>query len=182
MSGEPLKLEPNDGDDDDAGEHEPAGEKKKKARGGDEPSGARTARRHAGELRGRIEPVFERLAEWRESRGDLELAAVIREDARTMSSSIVGLTKRLPAVRGPLLVVLAIVEPLLAFGRLARIVGGRWTDARARAANERELERQDEPQPAWEEMTEAELRSYHYAGQAEATAELERRELERAGA
>jgi hypothetical protein len=136
-------------------EEKPAGKSKKK-RGGDEPSGARTRRRHDADVRGKLESVFERLAEWREGRGDIELAEIIREDAAAMTGGLVALTRPLEWLRGPLVFVLAIVEPALAFGRILRVVAGRWAERRARIAYERELEAEpppepgpDEPPPAW---------------------------------
>ena len=110
-----------------------------------EDSKARTRRRHDAEVRERLGNVFERLAEWRESRGDEELAAIIREDARSMTAGFVSLTRNLPVVRAVVLNVLAFLEPVLAFGRLVRVVVGRWQVRRWEAAAQAEAETVGEP-------------------------------------
>jgi hypothetical protein len=131
VSPEPLDL---------SGEHELEEEepKKKRARGGDEAPGARTRRRHEGELRGRLSDVFERLAEWLEGRGDAELAGIIREDSKAMVGGLVSLTRPAAWLRPPMLAALSVVEPVLAFGRVLRVLGGRWAERRARIALERQ--------------------------------------------
>jgi hypothetical protein len=111
---------------------------KKKPRGGDEAPGARTRRRHEGELRGRLGDVFERLAEWLEGRGDAELAGIIREDSKAMVGGLVSLTRPAAWLRPPMLAALSVVEPVLAFGRVFRVLGGRWVARRERIALERQ--------------------------------------------
>lgn len=120
-----LDLEPKPGDGDDQPPHEP----------GQSP---RSQRRHrqkerqaSGELNGRLLAIFERLADRFEGKGDLELADVIREDSRAMVGGLVSLTKRIPGAAAPILLVLGIVEPVLAFGRVFRLLASRWAYRRA---------------------------------------------------
>jgi hypothetical protein len=121
----------------------------------------RTVRRHGAEVRERLGAVVDRLAEWREARGDVELADALREDAKTIVGGFESLVRSFAWVRAPLLVALGVVEPLLAFGRILRILGGRLADRRARAREQAEAEAEaaaaetpapvaGEPRPPWE--------------------------------
>lgn len=101
-----------------------------KKRGGDEPAGARSRRRDASELQARMTRTLDRLAEALEGRGDRELAGIIREDGPAITGGLVALTKPVKWLVSPLTVALAIAEPLLAFGRVARVLAGRWRDRR----------------------------------------------------
>lgn len=135
-----LEPEPELERDDQDGEK--AGGKKR-----DEPSGARTRRRHNAELRERLGKVLERAAEWREARGDHELAAVLREDKQAIIGGLVSLTGPFLWLYGPLIAGLQVLEPVMAFGRVLRIMGVRMADRRARRQAERELELEPDPAP-----------------------------------
>lgn len=172
-AGDTLSLAGDELEDDELGAEDSASSssssapKRKKRRGGDEAPGARTRRRHEGELRNRLELTLERIAEWLEGRGDLELAGVIREDSKAMIGGLVSLTRPLGWLRPPLIAVLSVVEPVLAFGRVLRILGGRLADRRARAREAAVVD--------WTALTDGELESAASAGYAEADAELARR-------
>jgi hypothetical protein len=77
------------------------------------------------ELKSRLTGVFDRIAEAADARGDEELADIIREDRDVMAGGIVSLTRPFMALRAPVVLALAIVEPVMAFGRLARLMIGR---------------------------------------------------------
>lgn len=94
-----------------------------------------TAPREVG-LGARIQTTLDRLAESLEGRGDHELAAVIREDSKAMAGGLVSLTGRFKPLRSPLLALLSVVEPLIAFGRVGRILIGRVAARRQRVAQE----------------------------------------------
>lgn len=110
--------------------------------GGEEPKpepgrSPRSERRHrqkereaAQGLTSRLQAIFDRIADRFEGKGDHELADIIREDSRAMVGGLVGLTKRIPGAAAPILLVLGIVEPVLAFGRLFRVLAGRWAARR----------------------------------------------------
>lgn len=98
---------------------------------------ATTAQRIEDELLSRLDRTFDRIAEWRLSRGDEELATVISEDKGQMSHGLVSLTRLAPVVRTPLLMILNLLEPALAFGRVGRILAGRWVMRREQIAAER---------------------------------------------
>lgn len=85
----------------------------------------------ATEIRSRLDRVFDRIAEWRDARDDEELATVIREDKDMMAQGIVSLTNSFNPLRVPLLMGLNLIEPLLAFGRVVRVLVGRWMARRA---------------------------------------------------
>lgn len=87
--------------------------------------------RSESELRGRLSACLERIAVSLETRGDEELAEIIREDAEIMSVGLVSLTRPFKALRAPLQVALAIVEPAMAFGRLIRALAERAAMRRA---------------------------------------------------
>lgn len=78
------------------------------------------------DLRTRLEGVFDRIAEAAEVRGDIELADAIAEDAKVMAQGLVSFTRPLRALRGPLLLLLGIVEPFMAFRRVGMLLFGRW--------------------------------------------------------
>lgn len=89
-------------------------------------------------IRSRLQQFFDRLAESRESRGDDELATVIREDTDIMAKAILSATAHVPPLRKGLFLFLAVAEPVFAFGRIGRILFGRWNDRRARQQAEYE--------------------------------------------
>lgn len=123
------------------GGQEPEEDEERKPRGQSE----RSQRRHRSDMRERLFTIFERLADSLEGRGDEELAGMIREDAKAMVGGLVSVTKRAPALAGPILSALAVLEPLIAFGRIFRLLVGRLADRRREA-----LEGYDEP-PRFEE-------------------------------
>lgn len=97
------------------------------------------------ELRSRLDRTFDRLAEWRGSRGDAELAQVIEEDKEQMGQGLVSVTRIIPWVRGPLLMFLNLLEPVLAFWRVGRILFSRWVWRREQAAMEAQQQHVGEP-------------------------------------
>lgn len=99
-----------------------------------------------GEIQSQLNDVWDRIAEWREARDDHELANVIREDAPMMTRGTMGLASRFALIRLPLLITLSIIGPVLAFGRVGRILRERFVsrqharaEARAAAAAEWEM-------------------------------------------
>lgn len=90
-------------------------------------------------FRGRLLEVIERIATSLEERGDEELAEILREDGPVMATGLTSLTGLLSPLRLPLLVTLAVIEPVLAFGRLFRVLAYRFADNRNRRAAERAM-------------------------------------------
>ncbi len=76
-------------------------------------------------LETRMRRLFERIGIAIEKRGDTELGEAIREEAKGMAGGLVNLTKHVKPLRLPLLTILSLVEPLLAFGRVVGILTGR---------------------------------------------------------
>lgn len=74
------------------------------------------------EVRSRLARVFDRIAKAREAQEDHELAEVIREDTDAMTQGFVSLTSNVPFLRMPLVMALNILEPVLAFSRVGRII------------------------------------------------------------
>jgi len=102
------------------------------------------------DMRGRLERVQARLVEVFEGRGDQELADVIREDGMAMIGGMIAACRPAAWLRAPVVTVMTVVEPLLAFGRVLRLLAGRWQERRIRLAEEREQaiaewEQQQEP-------------------------------------
>lgn len=89
------------------------------------------------ELHSRMVAAFDQVVEWREARDDEELATAISEDKDKMAKGLVSLTHVVQPLRGPLLIFLGFVEPVLAFGRVGRILGERFIMRRQRIAEER---------------------------------------------
>lgn len=84
------------------------------------------------DLRDRVATVLGRLADLIESRGDDELAETMREDVGVMATGIVSFTR---PFRAPLMFVLAIAEPAIAFGRIGILMIGRMFQRRADRAH-----------------------------------------------
>lgn len=98
------------------------------------------------ELLSRLMRVFDRIAKTLEARGDEELAHIVREDADAMCQGLASLTHSVKFLRSPLLMALNLVEPVLAFGRIIRVLYGRWLERQARIAAERQ-EMESSPAP-----------------------------------
>src|SRR3954466_15253571 len=79
---------------------------------------ASTRDRVENEILSRLDRTCERIATQLDARGDEELSQVIREDKEAIGQGLVSLTSNVKLLRGPLLMILNMVEPLLAFGRL----------------------------------------------------------------
>lgn len=143
---DPLDLETGKPTGDSGEERGPGGRFKKGNRqssAGGKASRAGRPPKIEAELRERFQAVFARISESLEGRDDLELATAIREEAAAMSGGIVSLTRQFTALRAPLLALLALIEPILAFGRVGRILLGRLATRRAQAAAEREMAQQE---------------------------------------
>lgn len=102
------------------------------------------AKREDTDVRSKLDRALDRIAKTLETRGDLELAGVIREDHEQIAEGLVSLTSGVRFLRTPLVFLLNVVEPVLAFGRIARILLGRWQDRAARRQYERENQQGDE--------------------------------------
>ena len=89
------------------------------------------------EVRSRLERTFDRIIKSRRSHDDEELATVIEEDAEAMTQGIVDATTGIPFLRSPLLMALNVIEPVLAFSRVGRILFYRFLERRARKSQER---------------------------------------------
>jgi len=92
------------------------------------------------ELKGRLVGCFERIAESLYARQDEELAELVREDAEVIAQGLVSLTRPFTALRGIVLAIVAIIEPLMAFGRIGRVLLGRMAERRSARAQEPELD------------------------------------------
>lgn len=118
----------------------------------------RSNRRHRASIRERLFAIFDTLADSLEGRGDLELAGIIREDSRAMVGGLESLIKRVPKLAGVVLGGLSVVEPLIAFGRIFRVLARRMRERREEAleqanweagqAEEPEAELEPEEPPA----------------------------------
>jgi len=92
------------------------------------------------DLRDRLVGCFERIAESLYARQDEELAELVREDAEIIAQGLVSLTRPFTALRTVVLAIVAIIEPLMAFGRIGRVLLGRLAERRAARAREPELD------------------------------------------
>lgn len=101
------------------------------------------------EVRTRLENAFTHIVEWREARGDQELAEIIREDGPAMAQGGVAFTRGIPALRTPLILFLDLLEPILAFHRVGRTLLIRVLYRRQLRAEKREQE-QAQAQAEWE--------------------------------
>jgi len=92
------------------------------------------ASKQTGEVQSRMGRVIDRLIERQEGRGDLELAGILREDGEMMANTTADAVKVVPQLAAPLLLILGLIEPFLAFGRLAGLFRHRLLERRERAA------------------------------------------------
>jgi hypothetical protein len=105
-------------------------EKESKPKTRSSSSSRRTGARSEKELADRLYACFERISNALDERGDEELADILREDAGIMAQGLVSLTRPFVILRTPLLATIAIVEPVLAFGRVVRVAAFRWSQRR----------------------------------------------------
>lgn len=94
------------------------------------------------ELGSRLDRTLDRVAVALEQRGDDELATIVREDASAMAQGLISLTRSAKFLRNPLLMSLNLIEPILAFGRITRVLYVRLAERQARVAWERETQAQ----------------------------------------
>src|SRR6266498_147990 len=97
---------------------------------------ARTAAAVEKDLKERLTTVFTRIADAADARGDMELAEVVRDDKEIMATGLVSLTRPFMLLRTPLLLLLAVVEPVMAFGRIGRLTLERVLIRRERRKDE----------------------------------------------
>lgn len=88
------------------------------------------------EVKSRLVRVFNRIADMLERKGDEELAEAIADTAEDMTQGFVSLTRNVTFLRGPLLMLLNLVEPTLAFWKVGGILFGRWYSRRVMSAEE----------------------------------------------
>lgn len=115
----------------------------------------RSQRRNRASIRERLFAIFDTLADSLEGRGDLELAGIIREDSRAMVGGLESLIKKVPAMAAPILGGLAVLEPLIAFGRIFRLLARRMRERREAALEYAAGEEEyvpEEPAPAEPEL------------------------------
>jgi hypothetical protein len=133
-----ITLEPNVKDDDSDADDD-GKERKRKRRSSSSSSSSRKRKSSSTpkadtDLRGRLAECFERIALALENRGDDELAQIVRDDGPVMAQGLVSLTRPFRVLRVFVLALVSVVEPVLAFGRLARAVAERWAVRRAQRA------------------------------------------------
>lgn len=108
-------------------------ESTKKSTGSKRPTASDTS------LKSELKGAFDRLAEQREAKGDDELATALKEEAESMAQGLVSLTRTVTFLRVPLLFLLGILVPVLAFWRVGSILLARFAERRARIVAEQEL-------------------------------------------
>lgn len=107
------------------------------------------------DIRERCERTQARLVEWLEGREDEELAMVLREDGMAMIGGLIAVCGQAAWLRTPIVAAMTIFEPLIAFGRLIRVLGGRLRDMRVRQQVEREWLEQEAAAEAERQAQEA---------------------------
>jgi hypothetical protein len=110
------------------------------------------------DIRVRCERTQQRIVEWLEGREDEELATIIREDGAAMIGGMIAMCGGAEWLRKPVVGAMAVFEPLIAFGRLIRVLAGRWRLSRIEAAEQR-------AQAEWEAAAEAQRAAEEEAAQ-----------------
>lgn len=93
-------------------------------------------------LVGRLNTAFSKIADQMAARDDDELAVAIREERGAMSQGLVSLTSSVTPLRIPLVIALSLIEPILAFWRVGRILFYRFLGWRERRIREMEFQQQ----------------------------------------
>lgn len=91
-------------------------------------------------LQGRLVDAFTRLANMLERKGDEELSTAINDEKQAMAQGLVSLTRNVTPLRGPLVLLISFLEPVLAFWRVGSILGGRLIERRQRVMAERAMQ------------------------------------------
>lgn len=94
------------------------------------------------EIASRLDRTFLRISGALQARGDEELSSVVSEDRTAMTQGLVSLTHAVKPLRTPLLMGLNLIEPILAFGRVARILLTRMALRRQQAGMQNDYENQ----------------------------------------
>lgn len=85
-----------------------------------------------GEVTSRLGRVLDRIIAQLRAREDEELASAIEEDKQSIVAGFVSVTRGIPFLRNPFIMVLNLVEPIMAFWRVGGILVGRAVERRAR--------------------------------------------------
>lgn len=103
------------------------------AQGGRRKSGTSrpsTRDRVDGEINSRVTRVLGKIADMLDVKQDEELSSAIRENTDEMTQGFVSLTHNVKWLRNPLIMLLNLVEPTIAFWRVGTILAGRWYERR----------------------------------------------------
>lgn len=93
---------------------------------------SRSSDRNDTSLASHLGTAISKIADQMDARGDEELATALREERAPMSQGLVSLTSSVTPLRPPLVLALAITEPVLAFWRVGRILVMRFLTWRER--------------------------------------------------
>lgn len=102
----------------------------KRSRG--RPSKAASTKASENSLASQLVDAFGKLADQLQAREDDELATAIREEAEGMTVGLISATRIVPFFRKPLVLILGIAVPVLAFWRVGGILLRRELERRAR--------------------------------------------------
>lgn len=97
-----------------------------------------------GDVKSQLIAIFERIADQLDARNDDELGPAVREEKEAMAQGIVAVTRLAPFFRAPVVLFIALVEPFLAFFRVGRILVFRFFQRRARIAQERAAQQEQQ--------------------------------------
>lgn len=89
-------------------------------------------------IEAQLRVVLDRVAEQRESKDDTELADAIRETQAAIIKGFMSVTKTITPLRQPLVFLIAVLDPILAFWKVGSILTRRWFERRARKIEEYE--------------------------------------------
>lgn len=114
------------------------GSRSNRSRGGSKSSSSKSgSQRSDTDLVSKLSAAFDRIADQLEIRGDDELATALHEDKQKLAQGIVSLTRAIKPFRTPLVILVAIIEPILAFWRVGSILARRAIERRERVMAER---------------------------------------------
>ena len=122
------------------------GSRSNRSRSGSKSSSKSGSQRSDTDLVSKLSAAFDRIADQLEIRGDSELATALHEDKQKLAQGIVSLTRAVKFLRAPLVILVAIIEPILAFWRVGSILARRAIERRERVMAERAAQAEQAPE------------------------------------
>jgi hypothetical protein len=135
-------------------ERKPIGKSRRVSNSGATRQRSTTGSKIEAELQSRLERTVDRIVAQLVARQDHELGEALSDDREQIVQGFVSITRTVKWLRNPMLMVLNLVEPALAFWRVGRIILGRWYQRRMdRAAEGQMMTPESAPDNSYSSLT-----------------------------